>query len=682
MRQQGKRFLSLILCLTLVLGILPTPTAVAGSMTGGWYDPITEKDLYKAETNNKEDAKQSITLYPGEDRATAYAVEESGFSRYLTTKPDKSIADVYAGTASFIVAAYKEGYTTAVIQVDKDNTNYYVVRVLDPRLELDTKTVNAVLGETSDVTVKATPVTKTGNETVSWTTSNPDVATVSNGVIHFTGVGTATITASIDVEYSNAARGTWTETKQNTVSVTVRDTLNSITLDKTQLDLFTGDSETVTITGWSPSPFTKPSGEALTAADFTWRSTDPDKVSVTEVSGSDGASYTIKGLKAGSAIIYVTHENVTQPIIVYVSDREFQITPSVVDLLEGQNLALNVRLVPASAGEDVTVKSNTNPDVARVQWLDGKECVLTALSEGTTVITLTMPYEIAGTPYTIDQSVTVNVTLQADPDAKRYNVTFVDVDGTVIGLKAGEEGDTIEVPAPTKAHEGYDFIGYEDDITGAFYDTGDDYTVTGNAVLTAQYDVQKLTITFRDSDFTEANHPENLPAPITVDYGKAAFQPDYGVNEYKKAISADEDRYYELVGWKNVATGEMYDFSQKVTEDLTLEPVWEMVNCEIMRRTYRGIYGDNIVVPKGTLSVDVDGLTQFKSSDGEYYRTTFTNDNGVGKDIYFQFWQYRNDQITTENYTLKGPVLMDLTITAVYEPGFAAVFGGNNSTTS
>jgi hypothetical protein len=63
-------------------------------------------------------------------------------------------------------------------------------------LTVDIDRVTFVLGVTETATVEAAVIPANAIQTVTWTSSNPSVATVSNGVIKATGIGAAIITAT------------------------------------------------------------------------------------------------------------------------------------------------------------------------------------------------------------------------------------------------------------------------------------------------------------------------------------------------------------------------------------------------------------------------------------------------------------------------------------------------------
>ncbi len=146
------------------------------------------------------------------------------------------------------------------------------------------KTSTTILeGETDSV--KATITPSGASAAVSWSSSDPSVATVTNGTIKGISKGSATITAKV------------TDSIKATVSVTVKENTNivkptGVTVSPTTLKLTSGESGTLTATV-APSNATDKS--------VTWTSSDPKVATV-----ADG---TVKAVGAGTATITATTSN-------------------------------------------------------------------------------------------------------------------------------------------------------------------------------------------------------------------------------------------------------------------------------------------------------------------------------------------------------------------------------------
>lgn len=110
--------------------------------------------------------------------------------------------------------------------------------VLPSSIKLSKTSATVKEGEIVSITATVSP-SNASNKTVTWTSSNSNIATVSNGNVVGKKAGTVTITAKT----SNG------KTASCTVTVTPKEIkTNGITLNKTSLSLFVGDSATLSAT--------------------------------------------------------------------------------------------------------------------------------------------------------------------------------------------------------------------------------------------------------------------------------------------------------------------------------------------------------------------------------------------------------------------------------------------------
>ena len=160
-------------------------------------------------------------------------------------------------------------------------------------------------------------------------------------------------------------------------------------------------------------------------------------------------------------------------------------------------------------------------------------------------------YKQDGTKYDFDSEVHGNVALHAHWSVISYTVTFDSKGGSAVDSQAVDAGGTATKPAnPTR--EGYKFEGWtlED---GTPYDFSS--KVTGDLTLCASWSKISYTVKF-DSSGGSAVEAQ------TVDAGGTATKP------------ADPTwNGFEFEGWYQ-ADGTAYDFSSKVTGDLTLYASW------------------------------------------------------------------------------------------------------------
>ena len=160
-----------------------------------------------------------------------------------------------------------------------------VVKIPVTDVTLDKTAVTVLEAESATVTATVAPSNAT-NKSISWTSSDSSVATVSGGVIKGVSAGTATVTASS----SNGIKATVKVTVKANTSI-VKPT--GVTLSPTTLKLKAGASGSITATV-APSNASDKS--------VTWKSSN-DKVATVDASGS------VKAVNEGTATITATTSN-------------------------------------------------------------------------------------------------------------------------------------------------------------------------------------------------------------------------------------------------------------------------------------------------------------------------------------------------------------------------------------
>ena len=137
-------------------------------------------------------------------------------------------------------------------------------------------------------------------------------------------------------------------------------------------------------------------------------------------------------------------------------------------------------------------------------------------------------------------NITTDLVVTAQYSINTYTVTFKDWDGTVLKTQEVQYGGDAEAPAdPTRT--GYTFTGWDKAFTN----------VTADLVVTAQYEINTYTVTFKDWDGTVLKTQE-------VQYGGDAEAP------------ADPTRTgYTFTGWDKAFTN--------VTADLVVTAQYEML---------------------------------------------------------------------------------------------------------
>ena len=131
----------------------------------------------------------------------------------------------------------------------------------------------------------------------------------------------------------------------------------------------------------------------------------------------------------------------------------------------------------------------------------------------------------------------------ADMEKKEYQVIFVDWENQLIEVKTFTHGDTLVTPDFTQV-EGYTFAGWDAINEGKVL-------VTGNMVVTAQYEANVYTVKFCDYDGNVIDVQE-------VEYGKTATPPE-------DVESADDKQF---AGWYDPETYE------RVEQDVVVFPAY------------------------------------------------------------------------------------------------------------
>ena len=271
-------------------------------------------------------------------------------------------------------------------------------------------------------TITATTKNVTGD--ITWTSSNPNVASVTGNnevaAVTLKANGTATITATY-----GSAKATCNVTVNGT-SATPTITLNKTTISKT---ITTGSTVTDTITATTQN---------ISGA-LTWTSSN---TSVATVSGSgNNATVTIKG--AGTAIITATYGSTSASCSVVVTESVPTITLNQTilnaTLTNGALQTATLRATTSNVSGSLTWTSS-NTSVATVSG-SGNSATVTMKSAGTATITAkygsvsaTCTVKVTES-YTVSGTWTFNATITAPASEIRENMTFTSNGTTFSAMK-------------------------------------------------------------------------------------------------------------------------------------------------------------------------------------------------------------------------------------------------------
>ena len=229
-------------------------------------------------------------------------------------------------------------------------------------INFDKTGVSLKVGETVTLTATVKPDDAT-DKTVTWSTSDASVATVSDGVVTAIKLGSATIRAKAG-------------DKEATCAITVEATpVTSVTLDQTSASLKVGETVSLTAT-------VKP--DDATDKSATWSSSN---TSVATVSSTG----VVTAKSAGSAIITVTTKDgsKTATCSVTVKAKTVSVTGVSLDytsltMTEGETQTLTATISPSNATDKSVTWSSSNTSVATVSSAG----VVTAKAAGTVTITV------------------------------------------------------------------------------------------------------------------------------------------------------------------------------------------------------------------------------------------------------------------------------------------------------
>ena len=330
--------------------------------------PVTSIELNHTNLSLVIGQSQTLTVvkvFP--ENATDKSVRWTSSNTFVAgVESNGTVTAITAGTTDITATV---GGVTATCRVNVSNP---VVPVAS--ISLDRTTLTLEIGQTYPLTATVKPDNAT-NKTVSWSSSNTSVVTVDNsGKVTARSAGSANITAAAGSSYVGC-----------TVTVTASIVaVQSITLDQTSLDLFTGYIDR--------NPYERGyAGGILTATvkpdnatnkTVTWSSSNPSVAEV-RLTGSPIFPY-IYGYSKGTAIITAQAGDKTATCTVNVLD--ITLDKREMELVVGEEYALKATTYPG--GQPVTF-TNSNTGRATVEddgWGQGK---IIAKTSGTLTVNAT-----------------------------------------------------------------------------------------------------------------------------------------------------------------------------------------------------------------------------------------------------------------------------------------------------
>ena len=330
-----------------------------------------------------------------------------GDTHQLTVTSKYSDAYSWSSSASDVVEVSQTGLLTAkkagnaVITVAQGDISVICnVTVNDFALSLNKCTLSLEKGDTETLTASFTPADAANYNTVTWSSSEPDIVSIENGTITAEDWGSATITATAG-------------DKTATCTVTVPQILDTVQLSSTTLTMDIGDTHQLTAT-------------SRYRETYEWNSSASDVVEVSRTG-------LLTAKKAGSATIAVTQGEESATCNVTVNDFSISLNKSTLSLEKGSSETLTATFSPAGASTYNTVTwSSSAPSIVSVD-----NGVLAANNWGSAVITAT-----AG-----GKTATCNITVP-------QILSAVELSSTTLTLTIG---GTHQLTATSKYREAYDW---------------------------------------------------------------------------------------------------------------------------------------------------------------------------------------------------------------------------------
>ena len=268
-----------------------------------------------------------------------------------------------------------------------------VVSVTDVTLNKTSTSIQ--VGGTETLTATVSPK-DAANKKVTWKSDKPEIATVdANGKVTAVKAGTATVTVT-----------TRDGGKTATCKVTVIETsvaVTGVTLNKTELILDTGGSETLTATV-APADATNQK--------VTWKSDKPEIATV-------DANGKVTAVKVGEATITVTTEDggktATCKVSVLPSVKKVTVEPATLTLGKKKSYTLKATVEVSGSGTDTGVT-----------WTSSDETIATVDATGTVTAT--------------DKVGTVTITATSVVDPTKKGTCTVTVSADQVGIEFGGYG--------------------------------------------------------------------------------------------------------------------------------------------------------------------------------------------------------------------------------------------------
>lgn len=329
--------------------------------------------------------KQTLLMFPPSKQVTSYSIPntvkktESFYNKYLKTLTIPESVNSIENSIGFIPYSEKmpgftiKGYKGTEAEKYARNNDFNFVALPKPvnPTSVSLNTSSVILGAGESATLTATLQPSNAVKTLTWSSSNTSVATVSNGKVTAKKSGTAYIT----VKTSNG--------KTAQCKVTVKPAPTSVKTNPTNITLGVGEKYTI-------SENTN-SGSYANAANLKW-STSNSGVATVAKGSANKATITAKGV--GTAYIKITLYNgktAQCKVTVKPAPTSVKTNPASVTLGKSETYTISESTNSGSYANAANLKwSTSNSSVATVTKGSANKATIKATGIGTAYIRITL----------------------------------------------------------------------------------------------------------------------------------------------------------------------------------------------------------------------------------------------------------------------------------------------------
>ena len=568
----------------------------------------------KITIKQNETEKLEATIKP--DNASDKRVSwKSSDTSIATVDSDGNVTGTGEGDA-VITATAKDG--------EKATCNVTVTKPDPTGVDVSITSLAMKTNKTGKIKASVTP-SNANDKTLTYSSSDSSIVTVDEeGNLK---TNTKTGTATITIKTSNG------KSKDVIVVVTNQES-ESVTIDKTKLDMITGDNETLTATVTPEDTIDKT---------ITWTSSNTDVATVTngKVTAVAPGTATITATNgSNSATSSVTVQN---PLPTGVNANE-----ATVSMKSGTTHQINATVSPSNARSKKLTYTSSNPLVASVD----ENGLITALGAGSTTITLT-------TINNLTDTVVVNVTnVKYTVNHNKMNIDGNGYTKADTETFSGKVGDKVTPDVKT-------YTGFNSPETQTITLTEKDATINYN------YDRKKYTLTLTDVKGADTNGSTATgeyyyETPITL---KAIAKTGYTWSKWSDG-EAEKTRSFKLtkdISVSPVVTTNTYtidydlvggEVTNKNPNTYTVETERFTLNNPTKKGyTFAGWSGSNGTTPSTTVTVETGTtgkLSYTANWSKDTYKITYNLNDGKVSTANPSTYTVTDDAITLNNPSKTG----------------------------